>query len=271
MKKKLLLISCFFLLVLKVQAEDIPFQYGEELKYDIRYKYGLVMLKAGTANYRIRESYYQNESSFQTILDFKTSSFFDKIYKIRDTMRSESNSKLEPMYHIRKINEGNTSFLEEVFIQKHSPFFSEVRVRREKYGTVRFDTILTSESVGYDILNMFTFARSLDYPNLQQGQSFKITTFVGRDKVNIIVHFEGQSVITKSETLKYKAYKLVVDITDEVFKESKSAMEVWISDDKNRIPLKLKAKLKIGAAEADLTYYNNLKYPLSSEIKIPRR
>jgi hypothetical protein len=115
------------------------------------------------------------------------------------------------------------------------------------------------------------FARSLDYAQLKHGQSFNITTFVGRDRVNMIVHFDGQSVIERNEKLKYKTLKLSVDITDEVFHEAKNAMEIWISDDKNRVPLKLKAKLKIGAAEADLTYYKNLKHPFTSEVRIPSR
>jgi hypothetical protein len=46
-------------------------------------------------------------------------------------------------------------------------------------------------------------------------------------------------------------------------------MEVWVSDDENHIPVKLKAQLKIGAAEAILSSCKNLKYPLSSEINIP--
>jgi hypothetical protein len=264
--KKLIFTGFFLLQILLIQADDLSFQGGEELRYDIRYKYGLVMLKAGTANYYIKDSKYQEEPSYRTILNFKTTSFFDKVYKIRDTLYSEISDKANPLFHVRKVNEGKTHYWEEIYIRKCSPTYSEVRVMRANQERVKFDTIISSDNLGFDILSIFTFARSLDFSQLKHGQSFYISTFVGKDKVNIIVHFEGQFIITNSNKLKYRTYKLSIDITDKVFNESKSAMEIWISDDKNRIPLKLKAKLKIGAAEADLSDSKNLKYPFTSEM-----
>jgi hypothetical protein len=144
-------------------------------------------------------------------------------------------------------------------------------VRKQNVETVKFDTTLVSDNAGYDILSIFMFARTLDYPKLTYGQIFHISSFVGKDKVNITVHFKGQAIIEKNKYTKYKTYLLTVDIGDTAFNESKNAMEIWVSDDKNHIPLKLKAKLKIGAAEANLVFRQNLKYPLTSEIKIPFR
>jgi hypothetical protein len=254
-----------------VYATGLPFKEGEELKYDVHYKYGFVMLRAGTANYRISNGTYDHSTTYQSVLDFKTSAFFDKIFKIRDTLYSHINENIEPIYHRRVINEGDTKFREEVVFNKSTSTYTEARVKRENAVGIKFDTLLHVNNLAYDLLNIFIFARTLDYAHMKIGESIRLSTFVGRNKVNILVYFEGQTIINKSETLKYNAYKLVLDITDEVFNESKNAMEIWISNDKNRIPLKLKAKLSIGVAEADLTSCKNLKYPFSSEIKIPAR
>jgi hypothetical protein len=48
---------------------------------------------------------------------------------------------------------------------------------------------------------------------------------------------------------------------DRVFKEEES-LTVWVSDDKNKIPVRIKAKLLVGAIKADLVNYKNLKYPI---------
>jgi len=98
-----------------------------------------------------------------------------------------------------------------------------------------------------------------------------VSTFFGKENVKINIRFEGQSIVERSEYLKYNTYKIALDFTDKVFNESKSAIEIWISDDENRIPVKIKAKLKIGVAEVYLVSYKNLKYPLSSEVRIPIR
>ena len=267
--KQLFLTFCFLLSLISMKASDLPFQSKEELTYDIHYKYGLVMLKAGTTHFKIVESSYNNKSSLQSTLDFKTTSFFDKIFRMRDTLRSHMTENLQPLYHIRSIHEGNYHYAEEIFVNNFSTNYSEVRVKRASGEILKFDTILTSNSKSYDVLNLILILCSLDYSPAESSHSETISLFMGRDKIAVTVRFEGQSIVEKSETLKYKTYKIALDFSDAAFNESKSAIEIWMSDDENRIPVKIKAKLRIGAAEANLTSWKNLKYPLSSEIKIP--
>jgi len=269
--KQLFFIIYFLLSLTALPANDFPFQAGEKLAFDIHYKYGLVMLKAGTANYAIKSNTYANSNSYHSTLDFKTSSFFDKIFKMRDTLRSNITEDLRPLYHKRSVNEGNYQFTEEMFFHKFTPEYSEVRVKREFNQQLKFDTILISNMLTYDILNLILYVRSYDYSQWQTTPVRYVSTFVGRDKVIITIRYEGQSVVEKSDTLKYKAYKIAFDFTDSAFNESKNAIEVWLSDDKNRIPIKIRAKLRIGAVEVYLNSWQNLKYPLSSEIKIPAR
>ena len=266
--KQLFLSFYFFLSLLSAQANDFPFQGGEELTFDIHYKYGLVMLRAGAANFKVMESSYKNKKTFQTTLDFKTTSFFDKIFKIRDTLRSQITENLQPLYHTRLIHEGNYQFTEEVFFNRFSTNYTEMRVKRESQQILKFDTILSANTACYDLLNLMVIICSLDYSHWGFGQEETVTSFIGRDKVVVTVRNEGQTIIEKSDALKYKTYKIALDFSDSNFNESKNAVEVWISDDKNLIPIKIKAKLRIGAAEVYLTSWKNLKYPLSSEIKI---
>ena len=46
-----------------------------------------------------------------------------------------------------------------------------------------------------------------------------------------------------------------------VFKEDES-LTVWISDDKNKLPLKVQASLAVGSLKAELEKYKGLKHPL---------
>jgi len=269
--KQLFLILFFFPLLISAQVSNLPFQSGEELTFDIHYKYGLVMLKAGTANYKVVKSAYNNQNSYRTTLDFKTSSFFDKIYKMRDTLSSYITEDLNPLYHKRSVHEGDYHFTEEMFVNKFGKEYSEFRVRREVRHVLRFDTLLFSNTFAYDMLNMIQFIRSFNYSQLNNIPAGNVSVFVGRDKVAVAVRNEGQSLVEKNETLKYKTYRIAFDFTDNVFNESKNAIEIWMSDDENRIPIKIKAKLRIGAVEVYLTSWKNLKYPLSSEVKIPAR
>jgi len=269
--KQLFLTLFAILLPVSMPTNELPFQAGEELKFDIHYKYGLVMVRAGSAGFKIEESNYNGKKSYRSVLDFKTTSFFDKIFKMRDTLRSYITEDMHPLYHSRSVHEGNYQFTEEVFFNKFTPEQTEARIKRVSMQQLRFDTILTYHSMTFDMLNLMLFIRTFNYSQMEPAHAKKISTFVGRAKVEVTVRNEGQSILEKNDTLKYKTYKIAFDFTDSAFNESKSAVEVWISDDKNRIPLKIRAKLRIGAAEVYLTSWKNLKYPLSSEVIIPVR
>jgi hypothetical protein len=45
-----------------------------------------------------------------------------------------------------------------------------------------------------------------------------------------------------------------------VFKEQE-ALTLWVSDDENRIPIRIKADLVVGSLRADLNQYAKLKHP----------
>jgi len=267
--KHLFLTFYFLLTLISVQAIDFPFRDGEELAFDIHYKYGLVMLRAGSANFKVTENNYKDNNSYLMALDFKTTSFFDKIFKMRDTLRSSITENLQPLHHIKYIHEGNYHFTEEMFFNKSSAAYTEVRVRRESQQLVRFDTILTAKTMCYDILNLMPFISTLDYSKLGIAQETTAFIFIGKEKIKVTIRNEGQAIVEKSDTLKYKTYKIALDFADSHFNESKNAIEIWLSDDKNRIPVKMRAKLRIGAVEVYMTSWKNLKYPFSAEIKIP--
>lgn len=263
---------CFALLFTiqnSVAQEEIPFQNGEELKYDVHFKYGLIAMKNGSATYRLTTTAYNQKPALKSSLSFRTSSFFDKVFKIRDTLEAYATiPNLKPLYHTRSVNEGNYSFREEIIYNKHHASCTEVNIKRIKDEQVTIDTLMSVQNVGYDMLNIFLFVRSFDYSRMRLNDSFNVSIFFGKSKQNVVIRYEGQTVIEKSQTLKYKALLLSIDVADEVFTESAKAMHVWISDDENHVPLKLRANLKIGAAEAFLTSHKNLKYPLTSEIRI---
>ena len=99
------------------------------------------------------------------------------------------------------------------------------------------------------MLSATMYLRSLDWSRLQMGDERPFLIAVGRDVVHAAFRYEGQQVIER-EGVKYRTRHFYVDVYDEAFTQSKAAGEVWIGDDENHIPIKIRAKLKIGAAES---------------------
>jgi hypothetical protein len=235
------------------KADAVPFPQEETWNYIVRYKYGLVVMKAGNAHYRLNTLIYNNQPAVKSSLYFKTNSFFDKIFFIRDTLKAYASlPDYEPLYHTRSVNEGHTHFTEETGTRKFGEDYTEWQIKQIRKGEVRIDTILSVYNQGYDLLNIFLYVRQLDYASLRSGDSRKITTVLGNKKTNLIIRYAGPTTVERSDKRIQNAFFLSADIADEVFSEAKNAMEIWISDDEYHIPLRMKAKLKIGAAEAEL-------------------
>lgn len=230
------------------------------------------MAKAGTAKFSMKETRYNKQPSYLSKLSFKTTPTFDRIFKIRDTLYSYANLQLEPVFHTKHLNEGNTHYKEKLTFTSFGTTYSKATSARYNLdGTVRFEKELEASEQAFDLVNIFVFARTLDYDKLTPGTVLSLSSFVGRDIVKMKVRYVGQVILEKGSDKKFKTLKFEADVVDEAFETSKNAMEMWISDDANRIPIKIKAKLKIGSAEAELSSYKGTKYPLSSLVVIKPR
>jgi hypothetical protein len=169
---------------------------------------------------------------------------------------SRQYESIKPLYHVRKLHEGNYEYIEEIFYLAYGKDCSKVRVIRSNEEGIRFDKVLTTDNYGLDILTILIFTQNLDFPNMQDGQVIHITNFFGKEKINVSAKLNGREYVEDERNNKHLAYKLNIDVSDKAFRNTKNAMEIWISADSNRLPLKLKAKLKIGAAEALIVSYN---------------
>ena len=45
-------------------------------------------------------------------------------------------------------------------------------------------------------------------------------------------------------------------------------MTVWVSDDSNRIPIRIESPIVVGKVKVDMMSSKNLRYPLTSLIKV---
>ena len=93
---------------------------------------------------------------------------------------------------------------------------------------------------------------------------------IGRELVNAHFRYTGQQIVEHKEA-KFRTRHFYIDIYDEAFTQAKEAAEVWIGDDENHIPVKIRAKLKIGAAEVYYKDSYNLCAPLTCRIVVQKK
>ncbi len=88
----------------------------------------------------------------------------------------------------------------------------------------------------------------------------KVDMFFDNENFGFKLKYLGEEIIKtkfgKIETLKFRPYVMA----GRVFKEEES-LTLWVTKDKNKVPLRIKADLTIGSLRADLEAFKGLKHP----------
>ena len=112
------------------------------------------------------------------------------------------------------------------------------------------------------MLSAFYFVRNdLNNKKLQEGAEFHLNMFFDKENHDFKLKFLGREVLNtkfgKIATLKFRPYVMA----GRVFKEQES-LTFWVSDDNNKMPVKITADLAVGSLDADLEQFKGLKHPL---------
>ena len=81
---------------------------------------------------------------------------------------------------------------------------------------------------------------------------------------NFQIVYKGEEEL-KTEFGRLNALKLIPLMPENSVFDGKHALEVWFTADRNKLPLKIAAKMLFGKASAELISYQNIKYDMGSK------
>lgn len=112
------------------------------------------------------------------------------------------------------------------------------------------------------MLSAFYYLRTKPLSAFQTGTTMSLNVFMDGEEYLFKLKIEGRERI-KTKFGRINAIKMKPYVQKgRVFKEEES-VNVWVSDDVNLVPLKIKAELVVGSLEMDLHTYKNLKKELN--------
>ena len=228
------------------------FQEGEWLKF--RVYYGI--FNASYATLEVMDANLNNKDVFHVVGKGKSTGLLHLFFKVDDNYETFIDKKNGlPYRFIRQIDEGgHTKDLQIDFNQK----LNEAHVFNRKHNENK--TYSTQDDV-HDLLSSFYYIRNdLNTNKIVNGQEFNMNIFFDDENHNFKLKFLGREVLNtkfgKIATLKFRPYVMA----GRVFKE-KESLTLWITDDKNKMPVRIKADLKVGSLNADLEEFKGLKHP----------
>ena len=259
-------IFTIILLLVGFQAPNVQkesaFQEGEWFKFEMSYS---GFLKAGNATLQLKDTKLDGKDVYHVIGKGWTTGPVKWLFKVKDRYESFFDKETGvPYKFVRKIDEGgHTKDVEINFDQKNK--IAEVNNKKKK----KTKKITTEQDV-QDMVSMYYHLRNtIDIAALKIGDEIKTDMFFDEENYGFKLKYLGRETIevdvngsdVKVKTLKFRPYVMA----GRVFKEEES-LTLWVSADKNKIPLKIKADLSVGSLRADLVEFKGLKHSFQIEF-----
>jgi hypothetical protein len=240
--------------------------YGEKVSYDTYFKWGLILSRVGDATFSYNRERSVANASSRYRLQFKTTKVFDNFFKMRDTLNTYYNDHNKLVYSLKCTDEGGYYSVDELTFT-YGEENTKIHSLRYTPSRVKTDTTLTAIGDVTDLLGAIYYLRGLDRTKLQSGNVYPLTVAIGSDLVKIQFIYRNQAIVEHGD-VKYNTRYFVIDIYDEAFESTKTSAEVWMGDDDNFLPVKVRSKLKIGYVEIYYRASSNLAHPLSCRVEI---
>ena len=237
-----------------------PYRPGELLEF----KASIGWIKAAEATFGVSDIIYttNNKPTYRIDINAKTVGIFDLVSSVRDnwgTYVDTTNYETQQFY--RYIKEGKFRKNEIVCFDHQADSAHVAKLHKETKVLERTVDFRISDNV-QDMVSSFYYLRVVDWSQFGIGDVITINVFFD-DKLELQRVKIVDREIIKTKLGKVKSVVLIpIREKDSLFIEE-NTVKVWLSDDLNKIPLKVKAKIYVGYLTVDIKDAKNIRHPLA--------
>ena len=259
-------------MAVQLRAQDAfdgrAFGDGERLEYAVSYKVSFVMTDVAEVIIATSSKDYKGQQAFQVDALGKTYPFYRWFFDLNDQYVSILDSvTLRPLELQTEIREGKYRYSSS-FVYDWDQYVVNNTFRNHKNENSNHKQLKLIDG-SYDALALFFNLRGSDLSELEKAGGAGTMNLVLEDTIRVIRYKllgrENKNVrgTGKFRTLKFRCQ--MATSTGESFEDG-NEFTLWITDDRNRIPVYVESPIRVGSIRARLLKYEKLKYPLDSKI-----
>lgn len=165
-----------------------------------------------------------------------------------------------PLWFVRNINEGGYTKDLEIRFDHENEIAKINDKKKNMYHEIRVNPN------AHDLISAFYYLRNVkNTSSMKPGESVSINMFFDSENYLFKLKFLGlETLNTKFGKISCRKYIPYVQ-SGRVFREEES-VTLWVSNDKNKIPIRLQADIAVGSIKCDLENFKNLKHPFKIKI-----
>ncbi|WP_341841644.1 DUF3108 domain-containing protein [Chitinophaga caseinilytica] len=234
---------------------NTAFKASETLTLKVFYNLGSVYVGAGEATFTTTLEKYNGRDAYHVVGDGKTYRSYDWFFKVRDRYESYiDTATMLPMRFIRNINEGGYKKYNNVVFNR------ETNIATSTLGNFKVPACIQ------DVISSIYYARNIDFNKYKPGDKIPFSMFLDDEVFDIYIRYMGkEQVETRYGTFRAIKFKPLL-IKGTIF-EGGEKMTVWVSDDGNKIPLRVDSPISVGSIKVDMISFTNLRWALTSLVK----
>lgn len=231
------------------------FEPGERLVYKVYYNISFAYIGAGEVTFTTALEKLNNKPVFHVVGNGRTYSSYDWIFKVRDRYETYiDTSTMLPLRFIRNVNEGD--------YRK----YNVVNFDQEKQVAVSHNGSFELPRCIQDVLSAIYYARNINFNRYSPGDKIPFDMFLDDEVYHIYIRYLGkEKVQTRYGTFNAIKFSPLL-IQGTIFKGGEE-MSVWVSDDLNKVPVRIDSPITVGSIKVDLVGYDSLRHPFSALIK----
>ena len=232
------------------------FKTGEVLEYKLHY--GFINAGYGRIEVFPEINKVNNRPCYKVNILGRSSTALDPFYKIRDNWGSFIDTTyLLPQKAYKVVQENNYRHTEAIYFNHY-----ENKAKTIVYGSDGINTEYEHKILDnvQDMVSGYYYLRTIDFDKLKKGDIIKINGFMDKENYDFNIRYLGKEII-KTECGKVSAIKISPIMPKNGLFEGEESIKMWISDDKNKIPLIARAEMYVGGVEVELIKFKGLKYP----------
>jgi len=259
--KRIIMFSVFFISLSPIFSQskvtNFSFKRGEKLVFRVYYDSFLTgKVTAGEATLEVTtdSKVIGGKTTYHVVGTGHSKGTFNLFFKVIDRFESYFDEEtLSPLVFVRRTREGGYKKDDDVTFLKNKG----VAVSRKKTTPISKDV--------HDFLSAYFWARNLDVTKYNFGESAFFSFFLDDTTYASKIQFVKKENV-KIELGTYKAIKIMPGVAKGNVFNDEYPIEVWVSDDKNRIPILAQSKIIVGSVKMELIGYSGLANPLISKI-----
>ncbi len=227
----------------------ITFGPGEVIRYKVHYGF----VNAANAKMVIADKIHNmnGKSCFKIDIYGESIGMFDLFLRIRDNWGTYLDTSLvEPQRFYRHIEEGKYR-KHEIVDFNHPNNTASVRVFSN--GEQKWKPAEKFPVPGnvQDLVSGYYYLRTLDFSKLKAGDIIHLNAFFDKEIYDFKIRIVGREEV-KTKLGVIRSIVLSPIMPENSLFDGENSIRVWISDDVNKVPLKIKAQMFVGAVEVDI-------------------